>query len=287
MTYRERRERRAERLREWADKRAAKSAAGFQAAKRIADGIPFGQPILVGHHSEKHHRADIARIDSGMRRGIENENKAAEMRSKAANIDAAADAAIYSDDPDAIEALTAKLERLEAERERCKVINKAIRKHGLALLMEEAKNGEPIHLLPALTAREAADLLSVVRHQPYYNAESKGFPPYHTANLGGNITRARQRLAGLKRDQENRDQWPEDTGTRERVALVWFLVEHGESVDAIPAWQFDTHRDEWSRDDGARVFRVGPRGEASACFEALEARGYPRRAVYFTIGGRS
>lgn len=71
MTYRERREARAEKLREWAAKRDAKSAAGFQAARTVADGIPLGQPILVGHHSEKRHRRDIARIDSGMRAGAE------------------------------------------------------------------------------------------------------------------------------------------------------------------------------------------------------------------------
>jgi hypothetical protein len=52
MTTRERREARAARLREWADKREAKSTAAFDAVRQIADNIPMGQPILVGHHSE-------------------------------------------------------------------------------------------------------------------------------------------------------------------------------------------------------------------------------------------
>jgi hypothetical protein len=38
--------------------------------------IPFGQPILVGHHSEKRHRRDLARIDSGMSKGFEEGRKA-------------------------------------------------------------------------------------------------------------------------------------------------------------------------------------------------------------------
>jgi Spy/CpxP family protein refolding chaperone len=71
MTYRERRLRKAERLRGWAAKRTAKSAAAFESARVVADGIPMGQPILVGHHSERRHRRDIARIDSGMRNGVE------------------------------------------------------------------------------------------------------------------------------------------------------------------------------------------------------------------------
>jgi len=58
MTTRERREARAARLREWADKREAKAQAGFQAVHDLADSIPMGQPILVGHHSEAHARRD-------------------------------------------------------------------------------------------------------------------------------------------------------------------------------------------------------------------------------------
>lgn len=40
-------------------------------------GIPFGQPILIGHHSERGHRKTIERADNAMRKSIE-ENKKAE-----------------------------------------------------------------------------------------------------------------------------------------------------------------------------------------------------------------
>jgi hypothetical protein len=48
-TYRERREARAERLREWADKRAEKAGAAAERASEMGAAIPFGQPILAGH----------------------------------------------------------------------------------------------------------------------------------------------------------------------------------------------------------------------------------------------
>jgi hypothetical protein len=52
MTYPERRQHRAARLREWAAGRAAKSDAAFAGAHEISAQIPFGQPVLVSHHSE-------------------------------------------------------------------------------------------------------------------------------------------------------------------------------------------------------------------------------------------
>ena len=52
MTTRERRLAKAERLRGWAGSRESKAEAAFSSVQTIADGIHFGQPILVGHHSE-------------------------------------------------------------------------------------------------------------------------------------------------------------------------------------------------------------------------------------------
>ena len=171
MTYRERREARADRLRGWAETREQKSAAGFEHARKIADGIPLGQPILVGHHSESHHRRDIARIDGGMRAGIEHAAKAREMASKADEIERQAENAIYSDDPDAIERLTEKIAGLEAERERQKALNVAYRNAHRAELKAEPSAYQRSIMVP--------------------------FPAYSLQNLGGNITRCRQRLAFL------------------------------------------------------------------------------------------
>lgn len=193
MTYRERRLAKADRLREWSEKRKARSATAFDTAHKIADGIPFGQPILVGHHSEKHHRRDLDRIHNNMRNGIESEKMANSMASTADEIERQAGEAIYSDDPDAIEALTARIESLEAERARIKTINMALRK--AAKIGDEATK----EVLKTLTPKELADIGSVVRHQSYYDPLHKGFPPYYLQNLGGNINRQKARLANLKR----------------------------------------------------------------------------------------
>jgi len=197
MTYRERRERRAERLRGWAGKRAAKSIAAFSGARAAVDGIPFGQPILVGHHSEARHRAALDRHDSRMRQGFEHHEKAVSMASKADEIDRQADRAIYSDDPDAIEQLEARITTLEAERARLKACNVAIRKHGLQRLVQP----DPPF---ALTDDEKRELLKLMQLCPYHHADTKGFPSYALQNLGGNITRQRARLAGLKADAAQR-----------------------------------------------------------------------------------
>lgn len=66
----ERAEIRAGRFDEYSDKRAEESAAAGEAVRKIADGIPFGQAILVGHHSEKRARKDAERIENGMRKAV-------------------------------------------------------------------------------------------------------------------------------------------------------------------------------------------------------------------------
>lgn len=66
----ERAEERAERFEQYGDNRMADAEAARKAVAAIADNIPFGQPILVGHHSEKHARADAKKIENGMRKAV-------------------------------------------------------------------------------------------------------------------------------------------------------------------------------------------------------------------------
>lgn len=63
MTYRDRRLARAEQLRGQAGRNEVKADAALARADGIGSLIPMGQPILVGHHSERRHRRDLARID--------------------------------------------------------------------------------------------------------------------------------------------------------------------------------------------------------------------------------
>ncbi len=66
----ERAEERSERFEDYSDRRAADAESAHKAVAAIADNIPFGQPILIGHHSERHARKDAERIENGMRRAV-------------------------------------------------------------------------------------------------------------------------------------------------------------------------------------------------------------------------
>ncbi len=66
----ERAEERSERFSDYSASRADDAAQAQKAVAAIADNIPFGQPILIGHHSERRHRKAIEKIDNGMRRAV-------------------------------------------------------------------------------------------------------------------------------------------------------------------------------------------------------------------------
>ncbi len=66
----ERAEARAERFGEYGARRAGEAESAREGVAAIAKHIPFGQPILVGHHSEGRARRDAARIDAGIRRAV-------------------------------------------------------------------------------------------------------------------------------------------------------------------------------------------------------------------------
>lgn len=66
----ERAEERADRFEDYSESRQGDAESARKAVAAIADGIPLGQPILVGHHSEKRARKDAERIENGMRRAV-------------------------------------------------------------------------------------------------------------------------------------------------------------------------------------------------------------------------
>jgi hypothetical protein len=181
MTMRERMEKRAELRREWAQKRVTKADAAFKAAKAVADRIPFGQPILVGHHSEKGARADAKRIENGMRAGIESERMAVRHERKAQAIESRLKRSIFSDDADAAENLKKRIADRERIVERMKLVNKA---HAKFL-----KTG----VMPDGVSEVEADRIR--NYVPTYSWEPHPHPPYALSNLRAQITADRKRLA--------------------------------------------------------------------------------------------
>lgn len=114
-----------ERYAELAEKKKREADQKYQASKQIADQIPFGQPILVGHHSEKRHRKLISSIHSNMRASIELDKKAEYYAKKAETYGSNM---ISSEDPNALLKLQEKLKDAQKEHD----ILKQARKEGLA-----------------------------------------------------------------------------------------------------------------------------------------------------------
>jgi hypothetical protein len=77
-------QRRAEKLQNSALNAEKKSEGYFQKSHSIAEHIPLGQPILIGHHSEKRARADQEKIWNSMDKSVEFSNKADDYNSRAA-----------------------------------------------------------------------------------------------------------------------------------------------------------------------------------------------------------
>ena len=70
----ERAEAKAERLEGIAARREQQSNAFYTAAEAISRRFEFGQPILVGHHSERRARKDKERMESAMKKSVELHN---------------------------------------------------------------------------------------------------------------------------------------------------------------------------------------------------------------------
>lgn len=75
-------------------------------------GIPLGQPILVGHHSEKRHRRHLERINNLVRRGYAAADKADRLQARLDN----ESNAITCDNPSALSLIQDKINKLEKWR---------------------------------------------------------------------------------------------------------------------------------------------------------------------------
>lgn len=178
-SYEEKQEARRERLERAAEKARAESAQRFGAADRIGSFIPMGQPILVGHHSERRHRRDLDKIHNNMTKGVEASKRADRLEHLAATIGTHG---ISSDDPDAIPKLKEQIESLEQWQEMARATNKLVRKKDRAGLL-------------ALGHSEARieQLLTPDRFQGFL-----GFAGYSLTNNGANIRRLKARITELE-----------------------------------------------------------------------------------------
>ena len=101
---------RAERFEVYSDKRADDAHRAKDAVDDLADNIPFGQPILVGHHSEKKARKHAQKIENGMKYAVKMWETSEYWTRRAAG---AIRAAKYKERPDV---RARRIKKLEAEK---------------------------------------------------------------------------------------------------------------------------------------------------------------------------
>jgi len=183
--YQEKKEQRIERYKELAGKAGQESTARYKQAEHIASFIPMGQPIMVGHHSEKRHRRDAAKIDNSMRASVEASKKADYYEEKA--LAAEQNTAISSDNPDSLELLRKKLEVMQGRQEFMKQANKLLRN----TKMPEA---EKVAKLVEMGAKEATAIEFLSPDQ----FGRLGFPQYKLTNNNANMGTVKKRIARLE-----------------------------------------------------------------------------------------
>jgi len=184
--YEQRKQARIDSLYKKAERLEAESKRAFKRSDDLLAPIPLGQPILVGHHSEKRHRNTLKKSDQAMRRGIEKDKEAKRTRGRA--IAAEENCTISSDDPNAIPRLEARIKKEEQRRDLMKRANQAYRafKKNPAVL----DNGNYADLPNTLKDK-------IRTWEPPYSFVKNPFEPYVFSNLGANIRRMRQRIESL------------------------------------------------------------------------------------------
>lgn len=159
---------------------------GFEleaAGRKALEIIPFGQPILVGHHSERGDRAYRGRAVGKIDRGYALMNEATNIERRA---EALGSGGISSDDPDAVVKLTAQVEILRHSHARMLIINK----------VHAAYFKRPDSILSAEISD--AERKMVASYVPRYSWEKHPFAPYQIKNSSASIRRIEKRIEQLQ-----------------------------------------------------------------------------------------
>lgn len=185
MNRQEKQESRAERYRELARKANQQSTEAYQQSHKMVEHVPMGQPILVGHHSERAHRSLLSRSWNALGKSVKLGEKAEyfEQKAKAAE----ANDSIYLGDDDAVERLEEKLAGLEKNQELMKETNKIVRSKKLAEIEKRDK------LIELGCSEEGIRKIFT----PDYFGEI-GYPRYALTNNGANIRRVKEQLEKAK-----------------------------------------------------------------------------------------
>lgn len=192
MNRKERQEARAERFRGLAGNAERQSTEAYNQSHKMVECIPVGQPILVGHHSERAHRNLLNRSWNTLGKSVKLSEKAEyfERKAKAAENNTS----IYLGDDDAVDRLQEKVKALEKAQGMMKAANKIIRSKKL---VDVAK----VEQLQALgfSEEKAVGLIKPDRYGEY------GIPSYMLSNNNARIRDAKKRLETARELKETED----------------------------------------------------------------------------------
>ena len=186
--YDAKRQARYDRLLAAAEKAQQDSDAALRRADQMSSIIPLGQPILVGHYSERRDRNYRERIHNTFRKGYDLYKYAQELKERAGS----QSTAIFSDDPSAVDQLTAKIAKLEADQELWKKVNKVY-----AAYMKNPASLE--------TADISATFKTIIKDfKPEWTKDTP-IPSYRLKNNNANIRRLKERAQQVAKKQSLED----------------------------------------------------------------------------------
>ncbi|RWA36905.1 DUF3560 domain-containing protein [Xylella fastidiosa] len=228
------------RFEKYASEAAAESVSTYQRARSMCELIPFGQPILIGHHSEQRDRNFRDRIHNTYRKAFDLQDKANHYADKAASVGTGG---ISSDDPDAIEKLRAELANIEASQERMKEANKIIR----------SKKTEEEKIVALMATGFTADQVAEVIKPDLVGYV--GFAPYALSNNNANAHRIKARIDELEKRSKRKSREKEGNGytyredAEENRVMFLFLGKPAEATRSL----LKSNGFKWSPSRGAWV----------------------------------
>ena len=182
----ERRAAKADRLRARADSAREQAEELNKRGRDMASIIPFGQPILVGHHSEGRDRAYRGKIRSTLDKAIAASDKSSHYQGRAASVENST--AILSQDSDALEQLQIKIDKLQERQDLMKAFNKIAKSKTLTEADKIKKICESFNQKP-----EDAKILL----EPDYCGRI-GFASFSLTNNNATLKNAKKRLEALE-----------------------------------------------------------------------------------------
>ena len=193
LTTRQRRENRLALPRDWMGKRINRADADFERSRAAVEGIEPGQPILVGHHSERKHRRAIERSHDAMRRAMDSNEMATRHGFAASALERELERSIYHDDRDATQQLETRIAEREITRDRIKSANQRLRQ--LVKTVPEPSDDQ------LLALGFIADEIATIRSRQA-NLNRPTLDVYPFVNLvTADIARNKKRLANIRKSK--------------------------------------------------------------------------------------